>query len=135
MFKLLRNVYFNPKPMRTYAFEKLEVWQKAKDLVVLIYRVTAALPQIERFGLSSQIQRAAVSVASNLAEGCSRQSGKEQARYTEMSFSSLMELLNQLIIMLELGYINSEKLTEFRVMIDEIAAKLQRLRMAQLKRN
>ncbi len=88
-----------------FPFEKLEVWQLAKDLVIGIYRATRLFPESERYGLVSQIQRAAVSVASNLAEGASRTSKKDQAHFSQIAYGSLTEVLCQLIIARELGYL------------------------------
>ena len=87
-----------------FAFEKLEVWQKSRDLVKDIYKVTANYPSEERFGLTSQLRRASVSVSSNIAEGSTRWSKKDQARFYEMSFGSLMEILNQLILSTDLKF-------------------------------
>lgn len=75
-----------------YSFEKLDVWKKARILTGTIYKISAKFPPEERFGLTSQIRRASVSVCSNLAEGSGRVSGKEQARFTEIAYSSLLEL-------------------------------------------
>lgn len=72
-------------------------------MVEEIYRVTKEFPRDERFGLTNQMRRCAVSVASNLAEGTSRMTKKDKAHFTTISFSSLMELLNQTIISKELA--------------------------------
>ena len=68
--------------MRVYSFEKLEVWQLARKLTANIYKISKIFPEDEKFGLTSQIRRAAISITSNIAEGSSRQTGKEQARFT-----------------------------------------------------
>jgi len=68
--------------MYTYSFEKLEVWKLARELVKEIYRLTEKFPSEEKFGLIGQLRRASVSVSSNLAEGSSRKSAKEQAHFT-----------------------------------------------------
>ena len=93
-------------------FEKLEVWQLARILASDIYITTRNFPSEEEFSLVSQIRRAAVSVAANIAEGAGRISAKEQARFTTMAYSSLMELYNHLIIASDLGYIEQAIISE-----------------------
>jgi four helix bundle protein len=94
--------------MKTYSFEKLIVWQKAKKLAVIIYKTTRDFPKEELFGMTSQMRRCSVSIPSNIAEGSGRQTSKDKARYTEIAYSSALELLNQLMISLDLEYINEE---------------------------
>ncbi len=119
--------------MKTYSFEKLEVWQCARKLSAQIYRITSQFPGEEKYGLSSQMRRAAISICSNLAEGTSKSSGREKARFTEMAFCSSMELLNQSIISADLQFLSEDDLIPIRIMIDEIAVKSSRLRDSQLK--
>lgn len=118
--------------MRLFSFEKLDVWKLSIKLTKLVYRLTKVFPDDEKFGLTSQIRRASVSIASNLAEGSSRISGKEQARFSEISYSSLHEVLNQSIIANELEYISEDELNNFRPLIEEIANKINSLRNYQL---
>jgi len=120
--------------MRLYSFEKLEVWQLGRKLTKNIYKISRNFPDDERFGLTSQIRRASVSVTSNIAEGSSRQSGKEQARYTEMSFGSLLEILNQLIVAFDLEYISEATINKERPLIEEVGNKLNKLRESQLRK-
>lgn len=84
--------------------------------------------------LVSQIRRAATSVGANIAEGSSRQSAKDQAYFTTIAFSSLMELLNHLIISYDLGYIKEDELTGYRQQIQQLSVKLSNLKASQLKR-
>jgi four helix bundle protein len=84
--------------MRIFSFEKLNVWQKARELSVLIYKTTQSFPSEEKFGLISQMRRCSISISSNIAEGTGRHSYKDQARFTEIANSSTLELLNQLIL-------------------------------------
>ena len=119
--------------MKTYSFENLEVWQCSRRLAVFIYKMTKDFPNEERFGLVSQMRRASISISSNLAEGSSKWSGKEKARYTETAFCSLMELLNQGIISYDLEFIQEDQLIKLRELGDEIAVKSTRLRESQLK--
>jgi four helix bundle protein len=127
----LRNEqYFS---MYTYPFEKLDVWQLAKQLVVKIYFLTKSFPADEKFGIVNQMRRAAVSVSSNIAEGSSRNSQKDQANFYGMAYSSLMELLNQLIISKELSWISSEELAIIRNDIEIVSLKINALRKSILK--
>ncbi len=115
-----------------FSFEKLTVWVDYKELIKLIYSVTKNFPDEEKFGLTSQLRRAAVSVASNLAEGTSRKTNKDKAHFTTISYSSLMEVLNQVIISKELNFINEKDYSIIRDSIQKIANKLSALRNSQL---
>ena len=119
--------------MRTFGFEKLNVWHKAKDLVLDIYRITNRFPKEELYTLTSQLRRAAISIPSNLAEGTSRKTNRDKAYFTTVAFSSLMELANQLIICYELGYLAEETYLQTREQIQEISRMLTALRNAQEK--
>ena len=113
--------------MKTYSFEKLKVWQKSKQWVIHLYKLTETFPREEKYGLVSQLRRASVSVSSNIAEGSSRKTPKDQRRFYIISYSSMIEVLNQLIIAEGLGYIKNKDLQESRVKIDEILAMLDAL--------
>jgi four helix bundle protein len=91
-------------------FRKLEVWQRSIRLSKSIYLLTGSFPAKERFGMSSQLQRAAVSVASNIAEGASRRSPLDFARFLRMSLGSAFEVETQLHIAKEVGYLTPEEL-------------------------
>jgi four helix bundle protein len=119
---------------KTYSFESLAVWQESRTLSRDIYKLTKLYPREEQYGLVSQMRRACISIGSNLAEGTSRISFLDQARFTEISFGSLMELLNQLILSFDLEYIKEETLSHIRVMIDNIGYKMNSLRNSQLVR-
>ena len=93
-----------------FSFEKLDVWHDARLFVKDIYLLTSKFPKEERYGLSSQLQRAAVSVISNITEGTSRFSDKEKLRFIEISYTSLMEVYCQLIVSLDLEYITINQL-------------------------
>lgn len=111
-----------------YAFEKLQVWHDARALVKEIYKLTESLPAEEKYGLSSQMRRSGVSVISNIAEGSGRSSKKDQAHFYQMAFSSLIELLNQLIISHDLTFISDEDLHVLRKEIEKISNKINALR-------
>jgi len=110
-----------------YGFEKLEVWQDARLFVKEIYIITKLYPNEERFNLCSQIQRASISIVSNIAEGLSRNSDKEKIRFIEIAYGSLMEVYCQLQISADLSYISTEQLDLLRLSIDKIANKLNAL--------
>ena len=116
-----------------FSFEKLEVWQLARILTTDIYKHTAKFPQEEKYMLISQLRRAAVSVASNLAEGTTRIKPKDKAHFTTVAFSSLMEVFNQIIIAVDLGYLNNEDLIKYRKQIQTLSIKLSNLKASQLK--
>ena len=92
-----------------HTYQQLRVWQKAREFVKDIYLATEALPGEEKFGLTSQIRRAAVSIPSNIAEGCGFNSDKQVNRFLEMAVSSSCELETQLFLSMDLGYIQSNK--------------------------
>ena len=117
-----------------FSFERLRVWEDVMNLTKQVYQVSVDFPKEELYGLTSQIRRAIVSVSSNLAEGGGRLSGKEQARFTEIAYSSLMEVLSQLLVAKQLGYLSEEKTTEFRKQILPIANQLNALRDSQKNR-
>ncbi|MCC5931161.1 MAG: four helix bundle protein [Cyclobacteriaceae bacterium] len=117
--------------MYIFAFEKLEVWQRSNELIKEIYRITESFPSEEKFGMVSQLRRASVSVSNNLAEGTARKTAKDQANFTTMSFSSLMEVLNMMIISVALGFLKDAEYQKTRPLIEEIANKLNALRNSQ----
>lgn len=113
--------------MKKFSFEKLEVWKRAKDLTLEIYKITRQFPDEEKFGLVSQLRRATVSISSNIAEGSSRKSRKDQARFYIIAFGSAIEVLNQLIISNELEYISEDQYKELREELEIMMAMLNRL--------
>ena len=117
-----------------FSFEKSDVWQTARVLAKNIYLTTRSFPAEEKYGLTQQIRRSALSVCANLAEGTTRITAKDQAHFTTISFSSMMELLNHLIIAFDLEYINEEALKNFRAQIQPLSVKLSNLKKSQLSR-
>ena len=116
-----------------YSFEKLEVWNDARNLVKMIYLHTNNFPERERFGLSSQMQRAVVSIVSNIAEGVSRNSVKEKIRFVELAYGSLMELYCQLYVSVDLDYLTPNTFTLIKAEIDKIANKANALKRSFIK--
>jgi len=100
-------------------------------MVKAVYTMTSAFPAEERYGLTSQLRRAAVSVVSNLAEGCARTSRKDQAHFTQLAYSSLMEVLCQLVLAQDLGFLPAEHLARARRDILLISKMLCGLRAFQ----
>ena len=96
-----------------FNFEKLDVWHKAIEFADLIYSDTRAFPSDERFGLTNQMRRAAVSVSSNIAEGSSRSSRTDFARFLEISTGSLFEVVSQAFIAKRQAFLSAE---QFRVL-------------------
>jgi four helix bundle protein len=92
-----------------FNFEKLEVWQKAIDFADLIYTDTRSFPSDERFGLTNQMRRAAVSISSNLAEGSSRHSKTDFARFVEIANGSVFEVVSQAVIAQRQRFLRDEE--------------------------
>jgi four helix bundle protein len=114
-----------------YPFEKFEVWQNIRKLTIEIYQITKKFPKHELFGMTNQIRRSAISVSSNIAEGSGRPSRKDQAHFTTMAYSSLLELTNQLILSSDLAFITKNELKNIRVQINHISSQLNLLRNYQ----
>jgi four helix bundle protein len=115
-----------------FRFEKLDVWQKAVELADRVYSVTRRFPDDERFGLTSQMRRSAVSISSNIAEGSGRGSDADFARFIEISYGSLMEVVSQAHIAKLKRFLPS---TEFDALYDEsmrVARMLSGLRSSLL---
>jgi len=89
-----------------FNFEKLDVWQKAIDFADLVYATTRTFPAEERFGLTNQMRRGAVSVSSNIAEGCSRASKNDFGRFVEIATGSVFEVVSQAFIGRRQGYVD-----------------------------
>mgnify|MGYP000474376181 FL=1 len=121
--------------MKTYSFEKLNVWQKSKKLAVTIYKITRDFPKEEILGLTSQMRRCSISISSNIAEGTGRHSAKDKARFTEIAYGSALELLNQIIISKDIEFMSDENYTLLRMEVDEISIMLDALHKSQLKLN
>jgi four helix bundle protein len=100
-------------------FKGLKVWQKGFEIAAWSFKLTTSFPKEERFGLSSQITRAAVSIPSNIAEGSSRSSEKEYKRYLEIALGSGFELETHLLIAETAGYGSKELRGQLLQMLDE----------------
>lgn len=120
--------------MFIYSFEKLDVWQMSRKLVVNIYQLLKKFPKAEQFGLCDQLRRAVISIPSNIAEGSGRVSVKEQLHFLEIAYGSLLEVYCQLLVSLDLNYIDNEDFTNTKKMIDNIAMMMNKLRSYKLSR-
>ena len=100
--------------------ERLEVWQTAVELVVSVYKATESFPKEERFGLTSQIRRAAVSIAANIAEGAGRNSSREFSYFLSNAQGSASELANELLIAQRLLYLKREQYQQLMQTLDSI---------------
>lgn len=110
-----------------FSFEKLYAWQDSMRLVKLVYGLLTKFPEHEQFALSAQLRRAVVSVPSNIAEGNGRFSAKDQLRFFEIAYGSLMEVFCQIKIARELDYISEMELSEAKNLILSIAKSLSGL--------
>ena len=109
------------------AHKKLKVWQEAMELVKIVYGITTALPPEEKYGLISQMRRAAVSVPSNIAEGAARQSTKESIQFYMISRGSLSELDTQVELCRSLGLIDSTQFSIVSVHLTKVDGLLSGL--------
>jgi four helix bundle protein len=116
------------------SFRELRVWQAAMNLVEKIYRVTQRFPKQETYGLVSQIQRAAVSIPSNIAEGHTREHIKEYLHHLSMAQASLAELETQLEISGRLKYLLSDQLKELLTEVNSLGRQMYALRNSLTKK-
>lgn len=114
--------------MNDFYYRKLNVYHKSLELVKMVYLLTESFPTSERMGLINQIQRAVISVPSNIAEGMGRFSNKERIHFLEIANGSLMEVMCQLEVSLLLGYITQQQFDEQELFISETTKMLLGLR-------
>jgi four helix bundle protein len=107
--------------MSSFTHKDLDIWKEGIDLIEKIYKITNKLPENEKYGLISQMQRSSVSVPTNIAEGAARQSKKEFIQFLYISLGSLSELETLLIIALKLNYLSE-------AIFDEISETIEKLR-------
>jgi len=116
-----------------FNFEKLETWQEAISFADLVYAVTRRFPDQEKFGLTNQMRRAAVSVPSNLAEGSSRSSRPDFARFVEIVTGSLFEVVSQSFIGRKQGFLSDEEFTRLYTAAEKQGKMLSGLRASLLE--
>jgi len=105
-------------------FQKLEVWKKSHELTLAIYRLTATFPTNERYGLTSQLQRASASIGANLAEGCGRETDADYKRFVQMASGSACEVEYHLILAPDLSLIATTTYDQLNNDINEIKRML-----------
>ncbi len=103
-----------------FNFEKLDVWQKAIDFADLVYNSTRNFPSEERFGLTNQMRRAAVSISSNIAEGTSRMSQTDFKRFVEIATGSVFEVISQAFIGRRQGFLADEVFAKLYSSAEEV---------------
>jgi four helix bundle protein len=116
-----------------FNFEKLEVWQEAIQFADSVYAVTKTFPEAERFGLTNQMRRAAVSISSNLAEGSSRSSRIDFARFVEIAAGSLFEVVSQANISKRPGFLSAEDFNRLYSACEKQSKMLSGLRRSLLE--
>jgi S23 ribosomal protein. len=115
-----------------FNFEKLDVWQKAIEFADLIYSNTRAFPAEERFGLTNQLRRAAVSISSNIAEGSSRSSKSDFGRFTEIAAGSVFEVVSQAFIARRQSLLSEDQFRKIYTDAEELSRMLSGLRKSLL---
>lgn len=118
--------------MEQFYFRKLDVYQKSKTLVAYISQLLKKFPSDERFALCSQIRRASTSIPINIAEGFGRFSAKEKVRFIEIAFGSLTEVICELELSLEQGYISQDEFENAEHQLIVISKQLSALRLSVL---
>jgi len=118
-----------------FTFEKLRLWQEAREWVRGIFGMVKSFPVEEKYGHSNQLTRSAVSVTANLAEGAGRTSAKDQAHFSQLAYSSLMESACLLLLAGDQGWVEADKLGQERQKIESLSNQINALRKAQLSRS
>jgi four helix bundle protein len=107
-------------------FRQLDVWKKAHELTLEIYRLTSSFPSQERYGLSSQLQRAAASIGANLAEGCGRETDADFRRFVQMATGSACEVEYHLVLAHDLSLIDDRNHELLNTNINEVKRNVSR---------
>lgn len=118
--------------MDVFTYRKLLVYQRSKDFVKQVYCLLKLFPKEEQYALCDQLRRASISIASNIAEGMGRSSLREQVHFIEIAYGSLNEVMCQLELSEELGYITIKDLQNLEVQYEEIARMLSGLRKSKI---
>ena len=121
-----------------FSYRKLNVYQLSKKLVTDIYKLIGTFPNTETYALSDQLRRAVISIPSNIAEGTAKASPKEQFHFLEIAYGSLMEIMCQLEISYDLGYINQVQLRQSEeeiVMIYKMLSSMQSTLKSRIQSN
>jgi len=121
--------------MNFLGYRKLVAYQQASEVVKLVYTLVKKFPKEEQFALCSQLRRAAVSVTSNIAEGVSRYSYKDKIHFLEIAFGSLMEVMSQIEIATEMGYISADDMENIENQINKAAQLITSLQFSFMKKD
>ena len=111
-----------------HRFKDLEIWKRSRIFCSNIYSITSTFPNDERFGITNQLRRASISIPSNIAEGCSRNTNKDFSRFLEIAIGSAYEIETQLLIASDLGFINQENLESLSISLEEIIKMTSKFR-------
>jgi four helix bundle protein len=111
----------------TYSFEKMAVWQAARQAIKQIYLKTKNYPKEELFGITSQIRRAGISINCNLAEGSGRTTPKGQSYFYEIAYGSALEVINLLILSNDLEFLSDEDYESLRTEMEKITWQINKL--------
>ena len=111
-------------------FRELKVWQKAHQLTLSVYRVSNGFPTDERYGLTSQLRRASVSIPANIAEGCGRRGDREMSRFLQIAMGSASELEYHLLLAHDLGLLDNQSHRE----LEEYTTEVKRMLSSFLKK-
>ncbi len=111
-----------------HQFKELLIWKKSRFFCSEIYLMTSTFPSDEKFGITNQLRRASVSIPSNIAEGSSRNSNKDFARFLEIAIGSAYEIETQLLIASDLGFLKHEKLEPLLIQLEEIIKMTSKFR-------
>ncbi|MHC4452907.1 MAG: four helix bundle protein [Planctomycetota bacterium] len=104
--------------------ESLHVWQRARELVLRVYIASQRFPSVERFGLQSQLRRAAISIPANIAEGCSRRSNRDFGRFLQIALGSANEVTCLIDLAHDLGYLDTKDRANLRERTQQVRAML-----------
>jgi len=127
MLKGLRGQGFKGSSEMLKNYKELNVWQKSYELCLKVYAITAKFPNEERYGLTSQIRRSAVSIASNIAEGYGRKTTVDYIRVLYISYGSVCELETQILLAGDLNFMEKADLVTMRRKVAEIERMLKAL--------
>lgn len=108
----------------TYSFEKVVAWQKAHQFTIMVYDLTKSFPEEERFGLTSQFRRAAISIEANIAEGYKKLSKADKLRFLNISEGSLAECRNYIILSKDLLFVTESQYTSLYLLLEETSKLL-----------
>jgi four helix bundle protein len=111
-----------------HRFKELEIWKRGRYFCSIIYNLTSKFPDSEKFGLTNQLQRASVSIPSNIAEGSSRKSNKDFSRFLEITLGSCYEIETQLLIAYDLKFITEQELNLVSNELEEIIKMISKFK-------